>query len=95
MANELSERLRVWCEKIRRTPVPISDVIPLLQKAADYIDEQDAKIQKSFSDDIEPLLIMTRMILCEKCGNKRCPHATNKFFLCTNSNEPNQKPNVA
>lgn len=31
-----------------------------------------------------------RMILCEICGNKRCPHATNVRFKCTHSNEPGQ-----
>jgi hypothetical protein len=31
------------------------------------------------------------MILCKKCGNKRCPHATNHRLKCTNSNEPGQK----
>ena len=32
-----------------------------------------------------------RMILCAKCGNKRCPHATDHRNACTNSNEPGQK----
>lgn len=31
------------------------------------------------------------MITCNDCGNKRCPKATNKRMLCTNSNEPNQE----
>ena len=31
------------------------------------------------------------MFLCEKCGNKRCPHATDHTYECTNSNEPGQK----
>jgi hypothetical protein len=31
-----------------------------------------------------------RMILCETCGNKRCPHATDHRNACTNSNEPGQ-----
>lgn len=31
-----------------------------------------------------------RMILCPKCGNKRCPHATDHRLACTNSNEPGQ-----
>ena len=31
-----------------------------------------------------------RMILCQICGNKRCPHATNHIYECTNSNEPGQ-----
>lgn len=32
----------------------------------------------------------TTMIVCEKCGNKRCPHATDHRHECTNSNEPGQ-----
>ncbi len=31
-----------------------------------------------------------RMILCEKCGNKRCPHATDHRNACTGSNESGQ-----
>lgn len=31
-----------------------------------------------------------RMHLCETCGNKRCPHATDHRHACTNSNEPGQ-----
>lgn len=34
---------------------------------------------------------MQRMFLCETCGNKRCPHASNHIHACTNSNEPGQK----
>jgi hypothetical protein len=33
---------------------------------------------------------MTTMILCPKCGNKRCPHSTDHNLECTNSNEPGQ-----
>lgn len=32
-----------------------------------------------------------RMILCQSCGNKRCPHATNHLNACTGSNEPGQR----
>ena len=32
-----------------------------------------------------------QMVLCVKCGNKRCPHATNHTLECTNSNEVGQK----
>jgi len=32
----------------------------------------------------------SRMILCNKCGNKRCPHATNHENQCTSSNERGQ-----
>lgn len=31
------------------------------------------------------------MIVCQICGNKRCPHATDHNNACTNSNEPGQK----
>lgn len=33
---------------------------------------------------------MIRMALCSKCGNKRCPKATDHENECTNSNEPGQ-----
>ena len=32
----------------------------------------------------------SRMIVCELCGNKRCPHATDHNLACTNSNDPGQ-----
>ncbi len=32
-----------------------------------------------------------RFIVCNICGNKRCPHATDHRLACTNSNEPGQK----
>ena len=32
----------------------------------------------------------TRMIVCEHCGNKRCPHANYHGYACTGSNEPGQ-----
>lgn len=32
-----------------------------------------------------------RFIVCEICGNKRCPHANNHDNECTGSNETGQK----
>jgi len=29
-------------------------------------------------------------IVCEKCGNKRCPHANDHVNECTNSNDVGQ-----
>lgn len=29
-------------------------------------------------------------IVCPKCGNKRCPHATDRKFECSGSNAPGQ-----
>lgn len=40
-------------------------------------------------DRTEPFFF-SRMFLCEKCGNKRCPHATHHVYPCTGSNEPGQ-----
>lgn len=33
-----------------------------------------------------------RMIFCEECGNKRCPHAWSHDYVCGHSNEPGQEP---
>lgn len=35
-------------------------------------------------------LEMMRMIVCSKCGNKRCPHANDHRHACTGSNDPGQ-----
>lgn len=35
-------------------------------------------------------VLLTRMVVCEFCGNKRCPHATDHKWPCTGSNEPGQ-----
>ncbi len=39
----------------------------------------------------EQLMEYPMMIVCNICGNKRCPHATDHELQCTNSNEPGQK----
>jgi hypothetical protein len=41
-------------------------------------------------DESDPTGLPSRMFLCEKCGNKRCPHATDHRLDCTGSNEPGQ-----
>ena len=35
-----------------------------------------------------------RFNVCSICGNKRCPHASDHKYKCTNSNEPNQLGSV-
>jgi len=35
-----------------------------------------------------------RMIVCEHCGCKRCPHASDHRLDCTNSNEPGQQGSI-
>jgi hypothetical protein len=39
-------------------------------------------------------LSMTKMILCPKCGNKRCPKASDHRLTCTNSNDPGQPGSI-
>ena len=36
----------------------------------------------------------TLMMVCQKCGNKRCPHATDHRNACTGSNEPGQSGSI-
>jgi len=39
----------------------------------------------------DPTFRSITFIVCEKCGNKRCPRATNHIYHCTGSNEPGQE----
>lgn len=41
----LQDRLRDTVEKLRRTPMPIADIIPLLQQAADELDKKDKRLE--------------------------------------------------
>ena len=34
------------------------------------------------------------MIVCEFCGNKRCPHATHHIHKCTNNNDSGQEGSI-
>ena len=40
------KRLRGMIQKLRRTPIPISDVVPMLIQAADKIDALEAEIER-------------------------------------------------
>jgi hypothetical protein len=35
-----------------------------------------------------------RMHVCETCGNRRCPRASDHEYACTGGNEPGQKGSV-
>lgn len=37
---------------------------------------------------------LSRLVVCQTCGNKRCPKATHHVHACTGSNEPGQKGSV-
>lgn len=51
-----------------------------------YECNKDTKINKVWGLTVP----MVQMILCPKCGNKRCPHATDHRLVCTNSNDSGQ-----
>lgn len=40
--------------------------------------------------DRSDYLALARFIVCQKCGNKRCPHSDWHGNECTKSNEPGQ-----
>lgn len=42
----MQQRLRSFCETLRRTPTPIENVIPMLQQAADTLDKRDAEAKR-------------------------------------------------
>jgi len=44
-------------------------------------------------DGVFPLNV-TEFIVCPKCGNKRCPKASNHRFKCAKSNEVGQKGSI-
>lgn len=48
----------------------------------------------SMAGDVFLLLSATEMIVCPKCGNKRCPHASDHDLKCTSSNEPGQPGSI-
>lgn len=41
-SQNLVVRIRNTCDKLRRTPIPIADIIPLLQEAVDAIELERA-----------------------------------------------------
>jgi len=45
---------------------------------------------KSQKGDLTSLPEAVKMVLCEECGNKRCPHAFNHDFNCSGSNDLGQ-----
>lgn len=58
--------------------------IPCHQCIADF------DIRSPYFPDMNLKLNAMQMILCDECGNKRCPKAENHRYKCTGSNEPGQ-----
>lgn len=72
----------------------------LLHEMADTIERQLSELKlwhPGYIDQSKSGILITPswgsvMVLCETCGNKRCPRAGNRRYLCTHSNEPGQTP---
>ena len=47
--------------------------------------------EKEIASGKSILQIPRPFIVCPTCGNKRCPHATDRKYACTGSNEPGQR----
>lgn len=47
---DIQERLRDACFKLRTTPVLLADLIPLLQQAADKIDQLEDKLDNTYRE---------------------------------------------
>jgi hypothetical protein len=41
----IQQKLRDVIQELRRTPMPLANIIPLLQEAADELDEKDEEIE--------------------------------------------------
>lgn len=104
LAGELVEAVRkerkvcreCKAELIKDAPgFSISEMSAKIQEAEDAVDAVLSRFPAPQPPcqcwSCQPVEVqLTRMILCEFCGNKRCPHATHHDSDCTRSNEPEQ-----
>ena len=51
---------------------------------------QNARLDKPYLQAIMEDDPISLFIVCAKCGNKRCPHAQDHKYKCSNSNDVNQ-----
>ena len=100
--EKFAELIVKECARVARaTPCPYTDELMIQQlghtwdmasSAAGREIVQHFIVEECWCESCKPnTMTDMRMILCQICGNKRCPHATNHNNECTNSNEPGQK----
>lgn len=71
---------------------PVAPVEPGLQVVGAFRTQSGEPKEGCYCEACVPLTLESmRMVLCLRCGNKRCPHATDHRNPCTGSNEPGQK----
>lgn len=76
----------VYC----RTAEELNELVPRSETYTEGCSCMDCNMQIFHQTTMGIHLGHGGMYLCDTCGNKRCPHATNHIFECTGSNKPNQ-----
>lgn len=68
--HDLPLRLRMACDKIRRTSMPIKDLVPMMHEAADAIQRLEAE-NEALKKDAQRLDAIERNARCDPkmCGN--------------------------
>lgn len=89
----------------RGNNVRLEDVIPSLLRDAraahalacshrasppTLLDYDCHKCFRKLAGDNQMMIMHRRIILCQECGNKRCPKASDHDLKCTGSNDPGQ-----
>lgn len=71
----MTEEIDCWCFECRRD-IPVAG-------SEDFQIDPNLNIQRSWFTEGN-----TRMFLCPRCGNKRCPHATDHREACSGQTNP-------
>lgn len=106
MAKRLSEEVRALEQRNATLETVIQDRDQQLQAAWSQIEALGGEVpgprgavKELHGDEVcgacnrclpPELKAPIRMVVCRKCGNKRCPHANDHANECTGSNEPGQ-----
>jgi hypothetical protein len=94
LALEALEKAKRQCHHHKIAPHLIYDeaIAAIKEALAEPVPESSACCHACFK--ASGAILMTRMILCPTCGNKRCPRASDHRLECTDINEPGQTGSV-
>lgn len=63
-------------------------------RSLDHPVQDGCTCRRCLADKVDPRtglpVLLSQMVVCLTCGNKRCPHATSHTRPCTGSNAPGQ-----
>jgi hypothetical protein len=87
-------RAGVACRPIKQPWKPSAEDLEVAQSMQDYLDRipvnPPSQPTAETRTDLRLAEAFARMIVCDICGNKRCPHAQDKGMQCTDSNDVGQ-----